>query len=961
MILKVKFKANYPSEGIRTMRLAEVIRQETPDGRDTHAVFESEAFKENETLCEGFFLPETNAEVLTPEMQNLLDGMETIELPSNLRSLRPGTFLGCPSFVSLAWPVGIKEIPDYCFKGCTGLKKFGSPQYDDKIHEPSYDGRGIFQVRNNKSLVFPEWIDSIPEGCFAGCTSLKEVIIPDLIKNIGKGAFAGCSSLTQIQISDEISEIPEMCFMACTSLEEINIPISVKKIGDKAFMGCNKLGGFHLPDGVDTIPAGCFYGCSALKEIRLPDYVRTISGYWYEDVGAFQKCTSLTKVYLPDGIELIPRACFKDCLALQEIRIPDSVKELGLEAFENCNSLSNINLPKRLKSIPPGCFAGCTNLSEIKIPDSVKALEEVWQHETGAFQNCSSLVMVHIPEGTKLIPIQCFKDCKALREVRIPDSVKKIGESAFEDCQQLVNLVIPGGVLELHDRCFSGCISLEQIQIPDSVVLIGKNIFDNCTNLKKVTLPIRLKPSIKDLFIGNSKPESIEFKQGITTIVDQGLLISNDGVLLRSTKDMPKELVIPSTVRVISRKAFEDFYPKKVVIRHPVEIQKGALRLIKHVQVLDEAYQTNMFPRYIEASDLEILTADGIILGKFPFLDKLPWDFCPPAPFSQVTSPKTFDEYIFRVPSVYLEDAKLTRIIISIERLSFPFELVDEARQKYIAYLKVNKLVAINWLYQQNRLEDFRKFATYLITKSNFDEVYEMASKKNNTELNAFLLEFKRKILKLDQSTSKPLELKPVIPNNPNSFREVQKLWKLTNLSAAELTLSGYKGAPQTTLSLPPLAGDKPIIRIASESKISAPELIIPEGYKVIDSYAFSKKCNAEKIIMTDSVTTIGNHAFSFCKKLREIRLSDRVSRIEEETFRGCLALTKIDLPQNLVYIGPSAFSRCLKLQRLDLSEKVIEIGDDAFNNCPKLVIHAPKKSYPIEYARDNGIKYVEV
>lgn len=959
MILKVKFKANYPSEGIRTMRLAEVIRQETPDGRDTHAVFESEAFKENETLCEGFFLPETNAEVLTPEMQNLLDGMETIELPSNLRSLRPGTFLGCPSFVSLAWPVGIKEIPDYCFKGCTGLKKFGSPQYDDKIHEPSYDGRGIFQVRNNKSLVFPEWIDSIPEGCFAGCTSLKEVIIPDLIKNIGKGAFAGCSSLTQIQISDEISEIPEMCFMACTSLEEINIPISVKKIGDKAFMGCNKLGGFNLPDGVDTIPAGCFYGCSALKEIRLPDYVRTISGYWYEDAGAFQKCTSLTEVYLPDGIELIPRACFKDCLALQEIRIPDSVKELGLEAFENCNSLSNINLPKRLKSIPPGCFAGCTNLSEIKIPDSVKALEEVWQHETGAFQNCSSLVMVHIPEGTKLIPIQCFKGCKALREVRIPDSVKKIGESAFEDCQQLVNLVIPDGVLELHDRCFSGCASLEQIQIPDSVVLIGKNIFDNCTNLKKVTLPLRLKPSIKDLFIGNSNPESIEFGQSNTTILDQGLLISNDGILLRSTKDIPKELVIPSTVRVISRNAFEDFYPKKVVIRHPVKINEGALRPIKCVQVLDEAYQTKAFPRYVEASNLEILAADGTILGKFP-LEKFPRGLLH-NPSPQVTSPKAYDNYVFTVDSSYLRDAKLTRVISSIERLSYPFELVDEARQKYIAYLKANKLEAINWLYQENRLEDFRKFAAYLITKSNFDEVYEMASKKNNTELNAFLLEFKRTILKLDQSTNKPLELKPVIPNDPNSFREVQKLWKLTNLSSAELTLSGYKGAPQITLSLPPLAGEKPIIRIASESKISAPELIIPEGYKVIDSYAFSKKCNAEKIIMTDSVTTIGNNAFSFCKKLREIRLSDRLTRIEEETFRGCLALTQVNLPQDLVYIGPSAFSRCLKLQKLEISEKVVEIGIDAFNNCPKLVIHAPKGSYAIEYARDNGIKYVEI
>lgn len=961
MILKVKFKANYPSEGIRTMRLAEVVGQETPDGKDTHAVFEPDAFKENETLCEGFFLPDTNAKVLTPEMQALLDGMETIELPSNLSSLQPGTFLGCPSLIFVVWPLGIKNIPDYCFRECTGLKRLVSSQCDDKDDKAPYSGRGIFQVKKNNGLEFPEWIDAIPEGCFEGCTSLEEVIIPDSIKHIGKGAFADCSSLTHIQFSDRISEIAEMCFMYCTALEEIKIPNSIKKINYKAFMGCNKLGKFHLPDGLDTIPAGCFYGCSGLKEIRLPDFVKTISGHWFEDIGAFQNCTSLAKVYLPDGIESIPRACFKNCIALNEIRMPDSVKELGLEAFENCSSLSILNLPGRLESIHPGCFAGCTNLRELRIPDSVKALEEVWQHETGAFQNCTSLVKIDIPDGTELIPFQCFKGCIELIDVRIPESVKKIGPSAFEDCRKLVNLHIPEGVLELHDCCFSGCGSLEKIQIPDSVLLIGKDIFKNCENLKNVALPLRLKPNIKDLFTGNCHPDSVDFQQGNATIQDQGLLISMDGILLRSTKKVPKELAIPSTVRILSRNAFTDFEPKKVFIRHPVEIDEGALKLIKHVQVLNEAYQTKTFPRYIEGSDLEILSADGIILGKFPLLDNLPRGFCPPAEFSQVTSPKTYDEYVFKVPSVYVRDAKLTRTIISIERLSFSFELVEEAKQKYIAHLKANKLDAINWLLQQDRLEDFRKLAVYLITKSNFDEVYEVAIKMNNIELNAFLLEFKRNTLKLGQSKIQPLELKPVTPADPNSFREVQKLWRLTNLSASELTLSGYKGAHEGTLTLPPQAGNKPVTRIACESRISATKLIIPEGYKFIDSYAFSKKCEAEKISIADSVIKIGNNAFSFCRTLEEIRLSDRLTRIEEETFRGCLVLTQINMPQDLVYIGPSAFSRCLKLQKLEISEKVVEIGDDAFKNCPKLEIHAPKASYALEYAMKNGIKYVEV
>ncbi len=174
MILKVKFKANYPSEGIKTMRLAEVIRQDTPDGTETHAVFEPNSFKGNETLCEGFFLPETNAKVLTPEMQSLLDGMETIELPTSIKKLRPSTFEGCQSLTTLDIPEGTDSIPESCFKDCEALNQ----------------------------LNMSDTVVEIGPSAFENCISLAGIKLPDGMGSVSYGCFKNCKISSRNQCSE---------------------------------------------------------------------------------------------------------------------------------------------------------------------------------------------------------------------------------------------------------------------------------------------------------------------------------------------------------------------------------------------------------------------------------------------------------------------------------------------------------------------------------------------------------------------------------------------------------------------------------------------------------------------------------------------------------------------------------------------------------------------------------------
>src|SRR5690606_23749942 len=96
---------------------------------------------------------------------------------------------------------------------------------------------------------------------------------------------------------------------------------------------------------------------------------------------------------------------------------------------------------------------------------------------------------------------------------------------------------------------------------------------------------------------------------------------------------------------------------------------------------------------------------------------------------------------------------------------------------------------------------------------------------------------------------------------------------------------------------------------------LKADEIIIPDGYRVIEESALMNKRAGKIIFMADSVIEIGAKAFSGADKLEEVRLSDRLTNINDRTFEGCISLTKVNIPADLVSIGKGAFKRCTSLE----------------------------------------------
>ena len=168
--------------------------------------------------------------------------------------------------------------------------------------------------------------------------------------------------------------------------------------------------------------------------------------------------------------------------SVTKANIPHTIKGvtvtcIGGYAFNGCTSLTSVTIPNSVTSIVGYAFDGCTSLTSVTIPDSVTSIGEF------AFHNCKSLTSVTIPSSVTSIDEYAFCYCGSLTSVTIPDSVTSIGYGAFINCKSLTSVTIPNSVTSIDKYAFSECTSLTSVTIPNSVTSIGRGAFSNCAAL----------------------------------------------------------------------------------------------------------------------------------------------------------------------------------------------------------------------------------------------------------------------------------------------------------------------------------------------------------------------------------------------------------------------------------------------------------------------------------------------
>lgn len=114
--------------------------------------------------------------------------------------------------------------------------------------------------------------------------------------------------------------------------------------------------------------------------------------------------------------------------------------------FRGHPEITEIRLPETVTDLGEFVFDGCENLRQLRLP---AGLCRLWGY-TFVRSGLEELVL---PDGVRSIPPFCFKDCKALRRVVCGAGMRQIHAWAFGGCDLLSELAC-GPQVKLHPQAF---------------------------------------------------------------------------------------------------------------------------------------------------------------------------------------------------------------------------------------------------------------------------------------------------------------------------------------------------------------------------------------------------------------------------------------------------------------------------------------------------------------------------
>lgn len=137
-----------------------------------------------------------------------------------------------------------------------------------------------------------------------------------------------------------------------------------------------------------------------------------------------------------------------------------------------------------------------TSNTSITTFDELRWFTSLASISNAAFNGCTALEHVTLPEGITAIGNTAFYNCRVLQEIIIPEGVTSIGKRAFNQCYALASVSFPSTLQSIDEAAFGYCYALTEVTLPASLTTIGAYAFTSDRALTSVTILATTPPAL---------------------------------------------------------------------------------------------------------------------------------------------------------------------------------------------------------------------------------------------------------------------------------------------------------------------------------------------------------------------------------------------------------------------------------------------------------------------------------
>ena len=674
--------------------------------------------------------------------------------PAEIPVLPKEIFFGCSSLKEVVLPDGLTEISEKSFRNCEALTKISIPATVSVIHEKA------FECAKNTPWGWEYW------NCVQTITGSSDSYAAKFAKNAGiKFISEGCSAEEQEAISKysfhEVSDGVALDDFVITD----DMPMS------KSGFGGPRLISFEIPNEILGKPvvelsvdfhkkakqtgtreieyeniAETLVVSENLKRIRCPLYRRGIQTVtispkntsivfddyaWYEDEGQtlgsiwVNSDYNINEYTIRDGAI---RACseLKQAFSLEKLFFPESFAET-YEGFLMNGSWSNV---RKIYANKSSCMKEYAEKNMIKFV-ALDSQDIVFSEDGLVLISCPQLFDVKkyaIPDGVKQIEKYAFKYNEQIEEIIVPESVETIGEGAFSKCMSLKKVALPSNMAELPNELFYESKNLSSVKWPDNVTKIGKKCFAD-TALKKVAIPEGV------VEIGDYAFATTGWSANLIESIEVPKSVQKIGISICAGI---KDITVYDSIDPDAKPA-KDFYDDA---NGDWNSRVGCIGIRQYENYAWAACNSDVYKHTITVKS----AVDSSIKYKVLMYGKEEARNVYCAMVSSWGKNAEFDFTRIDEKFSELSDAD-NRLETVLNRFAYPIDLTEDAKNKYLAWLKRNSATIVGEFIEKGDLTGLISYEKYgIITKNNIQKLIDLAVSKNKVEISAYLLEYKTKL-----------------------------------------------------------------------------------------------------------------------------------------------------------------------------------------------------------------------